>query len=124
MASAASNAAESAMSPRSTKTASAMSAGAASANAPIIHRAIGLLTPRLAPSAPAARHRSGGSSPAVLPDRLVRGERSQIDDVGDVGADLDDLCRPVEANEEWPHPLATAHLLEELRGDVGRVQPR
>src|SRR5260221_4957490 len=65
----------------------------------------------------------GEMAAPVLLDRLVSGQRGEIDEVGYRRAHLDDLRRLLEPHQQRADSPSAAELLEQLRGDVGAVEP-
>ena len=57
----------------------------------------------------------------VLLDRLVSGQRREIDEIGYRGAHLDDLRRLLQPHQQRANALAAAQLLQQLGRDVGAV---
>src|SRR5690349_12118429 len=69
----------------------------------------------------ASRRAIIGRAPVSL-DCLVRRERREIDEVGDGGAEIDDLRRLGEPHEERPDAAPAAQLLDQLEREVGAVE--
>src|SRR6185437_5507459 len=84
--------------PSPTMMASATKAGADSTSPPKSHRAVEFMAACSLAFSPRPGGR-GGAAPVLL-DRLMSGQRGEIDEIGHRGAHLDDLRRLLEPHQQ------------------------
>src|SRR6266446_1739346 len=104
--------------PHPTNTARTIRPGALTANTAAVMR--GMLEARR----PITSHppRPSGDGPRCSADRVVRRERSQVDEIRHGGADIDDLNRSREAHQQRPDHRSAAEVRQQLCRDVGAVE--